>query len=103
LPGSRIRSLNLRALDPNARGANANWLSPRTLRLLNPFVDHPNLLVALDTPPVEVAGSQHCYTVRQYIFTRDNPESDATRMTDYYACRPANNFHLKGIAPGSPR
>jgi hypothetical protein len=48
---------------------------------------------------VTMAQNDVCYTVREYTFTRDNPASDATTMKDYSACRPANNFHLKGAAP----
>ena len=52
---------------------------------------------------VIMAHNDVCYTVREYTFTRDHPDSDATSMKDYSACRPASNFHLKGAAPASPR
>jgi hypothetical protein len=50
-----------------------------------------------------VARNEVCYTVREYTFTRENPQSDATTMKDHYACSPANNFHMKGAAPSLPR
>jgi hypothetical protein len=52
---------------------------------------------------VIVAHNDVCYTVREYVFTRDDPESGATAMKDCTACRPANNFRLKGAAPALPR
>ena len=94
---------------PALKPGEAQTLSPLRLGRDNLFpagqrLDILSLQAALQTQrTVIMERNQVCYTVREYTFTRDNPDSDATRMTDYYACRPASNFHVKGIAPTSPR
>ncbi len=44
-----------------------------------------------------------CYTIRTYRFTRDHPNSDATRFADYSTCQPGTQFHLKDAANAHPR
>jgi len=36
-----------------------------------------------------------CYSIRSYRVTRDDPESDSTRLTGYSECQPAAQFHAK--------
>jgi len=44
------------------------------------------------------AGEQSdgtCYSIRSYRVTRDDPESDSTRLAGYSTCQPAARFQLK--------
>jgi hypothetical protein len=36
-----------------------------------------------------------CYSIRSYGFTRDNPESDMTRLSSYSTCQPSTQFEVK--------
>jgi hypothetical protein len=36
-----------------------------------------------------------CYFIRSYRVTRDNPESDSTRLAGYSECQPAARFQVK--------
>jgi hypothetical protein len=44
-----------------------------------------------------------CYAIRSYRFTRDHPNSDATRFADYSTCQPGTQFHLKDAVDAHPR
>lgn len=53
-------------------------------------------------PPLELGGldptlrqGDICYSIRGYRVTRDDPESDSTRLAGYSTCQPAVRFHLK--------
>lgn len=80
-------------------------IPPLRLRRYDPLASLPGSDILFQLAPLQprrtitMAQNELCYTVREYTFTRDNPASDATTMKDYSACRPANNFHLKGAAP----
>jgi hypothetical protein len=84
-----LPSLHLRRYDQFS-----SWPDSNALRSLGPLRTQRTVVVA---------HNDVCYTIREYTFTRDHPDSDATSMKDYSACRPASNFHLKGAAPASPR
>jgi hypothetical protein len=104
LPGSRIPPMDFHAQPPNANDASTHKLSPRTLKLLNPFVFHPNDLYALETPYVsvrlgagiQVAHNERCYAIRDYNFSRVAPQSDATKLSGTSTCEPAAQVRLKG-------
>jgi hypothetical protein len=36
-----------------------------------------------------------CYSIRSYRVTRDDPESDSTRLAGYSECQPAARFQVK--------
>jgi hypothetical protein len=36
-----------------------------------------------------------CYSIRSYRVTRDNPESDTTRLVGYSRCQPAIKVQVK--------
>lgn len=109
-PGSRTFSLNPWPFTPRPGGPGFNQtIPPLNLRRykLFPSGQDPSILLLQATQRMQrtviIAHNGVCYTVREYTFTRDNPDSDATTMKDYSACRPATSFHLKGAAPVSPR
>jgi hypothetical protein len=110
-PGSRTFSLNPWPFTPKPGGPGFNQtIPPLNLRRykLFPSGQDPSILLLQAAVQrlqrtVTIAHNDVCYTVREYTFTRDNPDSDATTMKDYSACRPATSFHLKGAAPVSPR
>jgi hypothetical protein len=110
LPGSRPFSLNPWPFTPKPGGPGFNQtIPPLSLRRYNQFPSgqDPSILLLQAAQRMQrtviVAHNDVCYTIREYTFARDNPGSDATTMKDYSACRPANNFHLKGAVPASPR
>ena len=44
-----------------------------------------------------------CYTIRDYEFKRDDPKSDATRLTGYSTCQPRAQLLLRGTGAGTVR
>ena len=40
-----------------------------------------------------------CYSIESYRFTRENPDSDATRLTERSPCQPAAQFQFKSVTP----
>lgn len=44
-----------------------------------------------------------CYSLRESILAPNAPGSDRTRVVGYQGCRPANDVHLKTVAPQPPR
>jgi hypothetical protein len=80
-------------------------IPPLHLRRSDRFASWPGSDILFQLAPLQpartviMAHNDVCYTVREYTFTRDHPDSDATTMKDYSACRPASSFHLKGAAP----
>jgi hypothetical protein len=64
---------------------------PPTLYALN----RPTVALSIQPRILSAPQPERCYTVRAYRFTRETA-SDATTFTDYYACEPAGQFHLKG-------
>jgi hypothetical protein len=40
-------------------------------------------------------NDKRCYSIRSYRVTRDDPESDSTRMAGYSECQPAARFQVK--------
>ena len=46
-------------------------------------------------PGPTVAQNNTCYFIQTYRFTRDNPQSDAVRLTGQSTCAPAAQFQLK--------
>ena len=51
-------------------------------------------------PPVRlngpgVAQNKTCYFIQAYHFSRDNPQSDAVRLTGVSTCTPAEQFQLR--------
>jgi hypothetical protein len=110
LPGSQRFSLNPWPFTPKTGGPGfSQTIRPLNLRRYNQFpsAQDPSILLLQAAQRMQrtviVAHNDVCYTVREYTFTRDDPQSDATTMKDYSACRPANSFHLKGAAPALPR
>jgi hypothetical protein len=99
-PGS---GTSLFALKPDAPGFNQT-IPPLRLRRYDRFASWPGSDILFQMAPLRtprtviVAHNDVCYTVREYTFTRDHPESDATTLKDYTACRPAGSFHLKSAA-----
>jgi hypothetical protein len=46
-----------------------------------------------------VKDDTRCYAIESYRFTQENPDSDATRLTERSSCQPAAQFHLKRVTP----
>ena len=45
--------------------------------------------------PADEQSDSACYSIRSYRVTRDDPESDSTRLVGYSTCQPAARFQLK--------
>jgi len=67
---------------------------------------HPQMtLLKPDSPEIAgaVAGSQRCYTLRQYQFEQVDPKSDVTRFKGYAACQAPGRIRLKGATVNPSR
>lgn len=42
-----------------------------------------------------LTGDTTCLSIRSYRVTRDDPQSDATRLVGYSTCQPATKFQVK--------
>jgi hypothetical protein len=50
---------------------------------------------SLEHKRVHVQGDVTCLSIRSYRVTRDDPESDTTRLVGYSTCQPATKFQVK--------
>jgi len=39
-----------------------------------------------------------CYTIRTYVFSRDDKDSDSTHLVGYSTCQPASRYRLRTAA-----
>jgi hypothetical protein len=103
--------LRVPALSQNAQ---TNQLqSPLLWEGLNVIRTTPDAIQSVNPAPLPiqklasiVALAQNaapCYAIRSYRFTRDHPNSDATRFADYSTCQPGTQFHLKDAVDAHPR
>jgi len=90
---------NLASPPPDAKTA----YSSRTFDLQN-LAPSPKAATSVRVlqfqPPVRLVGpaaaqNNTCFFIQTYRFTRDNPESDAVRLTGVSTCAPAAQFQLK--------
>jgi hypothetical protein len=107
LPGSRIPPMDFHVQSPpGASNKASRELSARTVKQLNPFESHPDVLLALRARLAAMmaarAGTQmamndgRCYAIRDYRFSRVAPNSDATKLSGSSTCEPAAQVRLKG-------
>ena len=65
---------------------------------LSPHPDGVHLWHLLPEPELRrsiVTSDTTCYSLRTYRVTRDDPESDSTRLAGYSTCQPAAGFGVK--------
>ncbi|HLW85388.1 MAG TPA: hypothetical protein VKR60_09260 [Candidatus Sulfotelmatobacter sp.] len=74
-------------------GLSLRYAAPGTFRLgehaaaiLSPRQFHKRIVTNDDVP---------CLTLRTYRVTRDDPESDTTRLVGYSTCQPSTRFQVK--------
>ena|ERR1700691_2721214 len=48
--------------------------------------------------PSLVEDDTTCYSIRSYRLTRDDPQSDSTRLAGYSECQPATRFQVRAAA-----
>lgn len=106
LPGSRIPPMDFHAqTSPGTSNKAIRQLNARTVHLLNPFESQPDVLLALRARVAAMkaaqAGAQlalndvRCYAIRDYRFSRMDPNSDATKLSGSSTCEPAVQVRLK--------
>jgi|SRR5271154_40073 len=95
-------------LPPLSQNAHANQLQ-RPLHREALDGSHPAPATYLGLP--QLAGNlaaltqntAPCYSIRSYRFSREDPESDSTRLTDYSTCQPGTQFHMKNAVEVNSR
>jgi hypothetical protein len=93
LPDS-TSSAKLPAVSPSiASSSESDYLSAveSTTAMVNEF--HPRAVMA---PQLSA-----CYSVRSYWFKRDDPESDAMKLSGYTTCTSASMFRTQAITESS--
>jgi hypothetical protein len=70
-------------------GGHASFITPPHELDVSPSLDSRTVVL----PPF--AQNTVCYSIRSYRVTRDDPESDSTRVVGYSTCQPAVRFHVK--------
>lgn len=58
---------------------------------LKDFVSYPKLAANPN------ATSSACYSIRDYKFSRTNPDSNVMKLSGYSECEPASSFQLKEV------
>jgi hypothetical protein len=107
LPGSTQSWLNfgtrIPLFAPKAQDGTAlkQALPPLNLRRFHlfPTTPYPILLSRLSPllgqhVTILTRNEEPCYAIRDYRFTREDPTSDATRLSGYSTCQPASQVHL---------
>ena len=94
---------DFQGLIPLFQNAPANQLQPLRQEQFQRRFNGLRSTTYLGLPQTGLAGNQAalaqntapCYAMRSYRFSREAPESDTTRLTDYSSCQPSTEFHIK--------
>jgi hypothetical protein len=71
-------------------------LSQRALEGISGNLSSPRNYLFKELPPVKLGqGGTSCFSMRTYRVTRDNPQSDTTRLSGYSTCLLAGQYQTK--------